>query len=759
MSKIQNNPVIFRIYLALAVITLLVFLQVGKFDFLNYDDLKYVSGNNYVNSGFTRAGLAWAFKDSISYWHPLTWLSHMLDCQLFGLNSGAHHLVNLGLHIANTLLLFTVLWQMTSAYWRSAFVAALFALHPLHIEPVAWIVARKDVLSTLFWLLTIVAYLRYLEKPGSTRYSLAIVFFVLGLTAKPTVVTLPFVLLLLDYWPLGRFDFFCSKAQAADNTAKGSQLQFRLRACSHLIGEKIPFFILSFLSVYMSSVSTRRLGCAIPTKVVPIGLRIANAIVSYVKYLYKLVWPDNLAPFYPYPDSIPLWQSIAAICIIICLFVFMIYKRKTKPYFLVGGLWFFGTLLPSIGLVQAGQWPAIADRFTYVPSIGFFIIIAWAGYDLLKNYKYNALAITLSALAILLALATSTFLQLHYWQNTITLFEHALKTTKNNYVAHSALAYALYAQGRSDEAMAQDYEALRIEPDYTVSHVNIGIALTKKGRFDQAEQHLIYALDVDPHLATAYNCLGELYRQQGKNDLALINYRKAIQVDPDMAEVHANLGMLFMQQGNVDEAVDNYLQAVKLGLHSANVYNKLAYALSSQRRFVQAAENFAKALRINPDFADAHYGLGNALLELGQYPQAMAHFQEAVRINPNHAMVWYSLGLEYVRVNLLDKAIACFKNATALKSDLSLAHYNLAIALRQQGKIEDAVQEFKETLRTDLNNVVVHNDLGVLLAQMGKINEACDHFNEALRIKPDFVQAKQNLNTVLAGPRIDSGNK
>jgi tetratricopeptide (TPR) repeat protein len=755
MSKIQNNPVILWIYFALAVTTLLVFVQVGKFDFLNYDDLKYVSENNYVNSGFTRAGLLWAFKDSISYWHPLTWLSHMLDCQLFGLNPGPHHLVNLGLHIANTLLLFTVLWQMTSAYWRSAFVAALFALHPLHIEPVAWIVARKDVLSTLFSLLTIIAYLQYLEKQRLTRYLLAIVFFVLGLTAKPTVVTLPFVLLLLDYWPLGRFDSFCSKAL----TAEGSQLQRKLQAWKHLIKEKIPFFVLSFISVYMSSGSTRRLGTAIPTKVVPMGLRIANAIVSYVKYLYKLIWPDGLAPFYPYPDSIPLWQNITAMCLIICLFVFMIYKRKTKPYFLVGGLWFFGTLLPSIGLIQAGQWPAIADRFTYVPSIGFFIIIAWAGYDLLKNYRYYALALTLPALAILLAMSISTFLQLRYWQNTLTLFEHALKTTKNNYVAHSALAYALYAQGRNEEAMAHDYEALRIEPDYTVSHVNLGNALAKKDRFDQAEQHFIHALDIDPRLATAYNGLGELYRLQGKTDLALSNYRKAIQINPHLAETYGNLGILFAQQGNVNEAIDNYRQAIKLGLHKANVYNYLAYALSSQGRITQAAENFAKALKINPDFADAHYGLGTALLELGQYPQAMTHFQEAVRINPNHAMACYSLGLEYVRVNMLDKAAVCFKNATALKPDLSIAHYNLAITLRQQGKTEEAVQEFTETLRTDPNNAVVHNDLGVLLARMGKINEAIGHFNEALRIKPDFIQAKQNLNTVLSRPRMESDNK
>jgi len=760
MNKVQNNFIIFFIYAALAVITLLVFLQVGKFDFLNYDDLTYIRGNNYVNSGFTSAGLAWAFTDSISYWHPLTWLSHMLDCQLFGLNPGAHHLVNLALHIANTLLLFTVLWQMTSAYWRSAFVAALFALHPLHIEPVAWIVARKDVLSTLFWLLTILAYFHYLKKPCLTKYLLAIVFFIMGLASKPVVMTLPFVLLLFDYWPLGRFNSFCSKTTyTADEIIEVSQFQSRLPVYGNLIGEKIPFFILSFISVYMSSVSTRRLGCIIPTKVVPMGLRIANAIVSYVRYLYKLIWPNNLSPFYPFPDSVPLWQSISAMCVIICLFVFMIYKRKARPYFLVGGLWFFGTLLPSIGLIQAGQWPAIADRFTYIPSIGFFIVIAWAGYDLLKDYKYNALTITATALAILLAISVSTYLQLRYWRNTTTLFEHALKTTKNNYAAHGALAYALYSQGKNDEAMAHDYEALRIKPDYTISHVNLGNALAKKGYLEQAEQHFIYALNIDPRLATAFNGLGELYRLQGMTDLALSNYRKAIEIDPSFAEAYANLGLLFMQQGDVDKAINSYFQAIKLGLHNANVYNYLANALISQHHFAQAAENFEKALQIKPDFADAHYGLGTVLLELGQYPEAMAHFEKAVRIDPNNADACYSLGLEYVRANMLDKAATCFKNAITLKPDFSLAHYNLAITLRQQGKIEEAVQRFKETLLMDPNNAVVHNDLGVLLARIGNIDEACGHFNEALRIKPDFTQAKQNLNTVLARPRIESNTK
>ena len=454
------------VYLALTASTIAVYWPVRNFDLVNFDDTKYVRDNPYVNSGFTRQGLVWAFTDSISYWHPLTWLSHMLDCQLFGVNPGAHHLVNLFFHIANTLLLFTIFWKMTSACWRSVFVAAAFALHPLRAESVAWIVERKDVLSALFWMLTIVVYLRYLKKHSAASYLLALALFALALMAKPTVITLPFVLLLLDYWPLERFSTLSS--------APSRKIFYSL------LIEKIPFFILSAVSVYVASTSTQRLAIAITTGGVPMTLRIANATISYIKYLYMLAWPVNLAVFYPYPISIPPWQIIGALLLLLFLLVCILRTVKTRPYFLVGGLWFFGTLLPSIGLVQAGLWPAVADRFTYLPSIGVFLAVAWASYDLLKNYRYKSLVLAVAGTVILTVLAAASHLQVGYWRNSNALFERALKVNKDNYVAHSSLAYVLYEQGKRDEAIAHYYQALAIESRDPTSHVNLGAAGSKR---------------------------------------------------------------------------------------------------------------------------------------------------------------------------------------------------------------------------------------------------------------------------------------
>jgi hypothetical protein len=404
MGKTSDKYWSLCIYLTLALATLAVFWQVLGHDFVNYDDPDYVYRNPNVQSGITLSSIKWAFTTGhAANWHPLTWLSHMLDWQLFGDNPGWHHLTNLFLHIANTLLLFAVLKRMTNALWRSAFVAAAFALHPLHVESVAWVAERKDVLSTLFWMLTIAAYLRYLERPGTGRYLLTLLIFALGLMAKPMLVTLPFVLLLLDYWPLGRFQFGQIVKSVGQQSRKSLNAFSHWKLSRHLLLEKVPLFALSAISSIVTFLVQRTAGAVTSVETLPLKLRIANTFVSYLTYIQKMVWPSRLAMFYPYPDKTDLiWQTVVFALLLLIISLGVIWLMRRRRYLLTGWLWYLGTLVPVIGLVQVGD-QALADRYTYVPLTGLFIIIAWGVPDLIAKWRFRKHALAASAIAVLLA--------------------------------------------------------------------------------------------------------------------------------------------------------------------------------------------------------------------------------------------------------------------------------------------------------------------------------------------------------------------
>lgn len=443
------------IYLTLALATFALYLPVREYDFVNYDDPEYVTANPAVRAGLTYKGLLWASATGhAGNWHPVTWLSHMLDCEIFGLDPACHHLTNLLLHTANTLLLFFVLFQLTAALWPSAFVAAAFALHPLHVESVAWIAERKDVLSTLFWLLTVTAYVRYVKEPDKIRYLLALLCFALGLMAKPMLVTLPIVLLLLDYWPLGRFE--------SPRTPAASRAWWAI--LRQLVREKAPFFVLSVLSCVITFLVQRIAGAVVKSESIPFMQRLANALVSYVKYIEKMFLPGKLAVFYPHPhDTLSKWQVLFALVLLLSISAIIIRFARNRRYLVTGWFWYIITLLPVIGLVQVGS-QARADRYSYVPLIGLFVIVAWTAGRLLEKFKYQkALAGTL-LLAGTLAMATCTHLQLQNWRSSITLFEHALKVTKGNYVAHYHLARALADEARVDEAIIQLRQTLLLKP-------------------------------------------------------------------------------------------------------------------------------------------------------------------------------------------------------------------------------------------------------------------------------------------------------
>jgi hypothetical protein len=528
----------------LIFVTLAVFGRVVTYDFTNYDDDQYVTENHRVQTGLTVQNVAWAFTScKPSYWMPLIWLSYMLDFELYGLNPGGYHLTNLLLHIINTLLLFLIFKRMTGAVWKSAFIAALFALHPLNVESVAWVAERKNVLSTFFWMLTLLTYVYYVARPSLTRYMLIPFTFAFGLMAKPMVVTLPFVLLLLDYWPLKRFQ---PEQWLSNNHVHGSKCYSgpgQGRHTLRLILEKIPLFLLTAVVSVMTFLVQQSSGAAKSIEQYPLTDRIANALVSYVAYMGKMVWPRNLAVFYPHPgNSVPWWQLTGAALFLICVSVAFIRAARRHPYLVVGWLWYLGTLMPAIGLVQSGD-QAMADRFTYVPLIGLFIVITWGASELVKTWRHRGMILAVTASTLLLAFAMCSSLQLRYWKNNITLFTHALNVTENNFLAHNNLGSALARQGRYEEATAHFMETLRISPNHVPAHYNLGLALAKQGKLDEAIAHYSHALRLRPNYPEALNGLGVALARQGKLEEAIAYFTAALQVEPDYIPARGNLNL------------------------------------------------------------------------------------------------------------------------------------------------------------------------------------------------------------------------
>jgi tetratricopeptide (TPR) repeat protein len=469
-----------RTLLICAVITVLTLLVYGPMidhSFISFDDDDYITNNPVVRRGLTLDGLVWAFASPHVYnWHPLTWLSHMADVQLFGLNAGGHHLMGLLLHTVNALLLFFVLRSMTRALWQSSVVAALFALHPFHVESVAWAAERKDLLSTLFWLLTIGFYLRYVKNPGIRRFWPVCLCYAAGLMAKQMAVTLPFLLLLLDYWPLRRLD--------PTPPTPGSPTRFRWSGISPLIWEKLPLFVMAAgasLLIYLIQTQT---GIVKSAAEFPFSARLANALVAYIAYLFKTVYPLNLAVFYPHPGTtLPLWQAAGVALLLAAITVSVLHS--TKPYLVVGWFWYLGTLVPVIGLVQVGI-QGMADRYTYVPLIGIFIMAVWGIADLVAGWRSRKAVLAFAAAAGLAALTILTWLQVGTWQNSITLYSHAIKVTAGNYWAEYNLGLALMAEDRDDEAFPHFQEAIRIQPGFADAYLNIGVIQAKRGRIDNA---------------------------------------------------------------------------------------------------------------------------------------------------------------------------------------------------------------------------------------------------------------------------------
>jgi tetratricopeptide (TPR) repeat protein len=524
----------------------------------------------------------------------VTWLSHMLDCQLFGLSPGGHHLTNVALHLANSLLLFLWLLYLTDSLGCSFMVAALFALHPMHVESVAWVSERKDVLSTFFWLLTMWAYVWYVRRPGLGRYLSILVCFILGLMAKPMLVTLPFVLLLLDYWPLARLSL-PGRGPAAAAAAPGPGVSLK-----RLVWEKAPLFALAGLFCLVTIYAQKTVGAFWSLKTLPFTTRLANALMAYVSYIGKMFWPAHLAVAYPYPaHNPPLTPVLAAALLLASLTFLALRQARRHPYLLVGWLWYLGTLVPVIGLVQVGR-QAMADRYTYVPYIGLFIAVVWGIAELASRWRASRFLLPVGTSAVLTALAVCAWVQVGYWRNSISLYEHTLKVTGNNALVHVNLGVALAEQGKLNQAIDQYNAALRLKPDFVEAHFNLGAALAAQGKLDQAIAQYTAALRLKPTLAEAHIALGGALAAQDKLDQAAAQYTAALRLKPDLAVTHNNLGIILADQGKLAEAIAQFQKAIQIKPDFSQAYLNLGLAYMNRGEAAKANRIYRKALKIIP---------------------------------------------------------------------------------------------------------------------------------------------------------------
>jgi tetratricopeptide (TPR) repeat protein len=550
-----------------------VYWPVYNCEFIEYDDNVYVTSNANIQSGLNWKSICWAFTTDYSgTWHPVTWLSHTLDYQLFKGWAGGHHLINVLFHITNTLVLFCVLMRMTGAVWPSAFVAAIFALHPLHVESVAWIAERKDLLSTFFWLLTMWAYVGYVENPRPKWYLAAFVLFVLGLMSKPMLVTLPFVLLLLDFWPLQR------------------------KFSRWLLIEKIPFFICSFIDSVVTFLVQQGINVVADLKSFGLTTRISNTVVSYITYITKMIWPSRLAVLYPYAGSgLSITRVVVCGLLLVLISICFIYPARRHRFLAVGWLWYLGTLVPVIGLVQTCA-QAAADRYTYMTLTGLFIIIAWSAKEFTPKWRYKNVILVSLAVVVLVAWALTASRQLRYWKNSLTLFEHTLKVTKNNFIIHTDYISCLYEAGRIDEVIEQSGKLLKYTPNSAETHNNLGVALLRTGRIQEAVEHFRLAIKYKSDFSTAHLNLACALQNQGNLDEAAAHLAETLRLDPNSALAHYYFGKALERKGKISEAVTHFEEALRLKPDWVEPMNDLAWFLAASKE--TSIHNPDKAVRL-----------------------------------------------------------------------------------------------------------------------------------------------------------------
>ena len=628
------------VYLLLAAITWVVFGQTLKYDFVNFDDHVYVYDNPSITRGLTISGIVGAFTHPHARnWHPLTTISHMLDCQLYGLNAGGHHFTNLALHTIAVLLLFRVLQRMTGALWPSAFVAALFAIHPLHVESVAWVSERKDVLSAVFFMLTLAAYVGYARAPSVRRYLIVAVIFALGLMSKPMLVTVPFVFLLLDYWPLRRFD------KVPLPNSGGSMLGWLNRRPNYLFLEKMPLLVLSGLSC-LATVRAQDPATGLLAQL-PFTWRLSNAVVSYIDYVRQTFWPARLAVFYPHPNNaLSVWQIALAMSFLLAISAMAILLRKKRPYVLTGWFWYVGMLVPVIGIVQIGE-QGHADRYTYLPQIGLFLLIAWTAADLSKAWHLRRGYLWLVAATTIAVLSYIAVVQTSFWRNSEDLWNHTLSVTSNNDFAHNNLGFLYLRRGELDKAISHFETALKIrsgnsQTRYNMGtalvHTNLANALAREGRPAEAVMHYEEAVRLRPDYGDAYYNFGSVLLQQGRIDDAITQWQKGLAIQPNDAEAHTSLGNAFLQKGWAEKAIVHYQKAVEIDPREVKACNNMAWVLATSSD--TSIRNGARAVSLAEQAVEISGGknaiffrtLAASYAECGKFAQAITTAENGKKI-------------------------------------------------------------------------------------------------------------------------------
>jgi tetratricopeptide (TPR) repeat protein len=686
--------------LFLVAITFVVFGQTLRHEFVNYDDDVDIYENPEVVRGLTFKGIVWAFTHVYAAnWHPLTWISHMLDCQLYGLSPGGHHLTNILLHTATAILLFLVLRRMTGAVWRSAFVAAVFAIHPLRVESVAWVAERKDVLSGVFFMLTIGAYVRYVRHPWSpARYGLVMLLFALGLMCKPMLVTLPFVLLLLDYWPLGRVT---GDKWQVTGEKKGKPSTLNPQP-STLLLEKLPLFGLAVASgvvTLFAQTDTIKLFDQIS-----LPLRVDNALVSYVAYLGQMFWPSGLAVLYPFTaGNFGVSRVVLSLVLLAGISAGVFILRRRRPYFLTGWLWYLIMLVPVIGIVQVGS-QVRADRYTYLPQIGLYLLLTWAAVELCAGWRHRRVVLGGCAMVILVALIFCARVQTSYWQNSESLWTHTLACTSDNAIVHNNFGNVLFKKGSVDEAIVHYQKALQIEPDYAKAHLNLGNVLLQEGSVDEAITHYQKVLQINPDYVEAHYNLGNALIKKGSVDEAITHFQKALQIKPDYAEAHNNLGNALFKKGSVDEATVHYQKALQITPDCAEAHINLGNILLQKGDVDEAIGHYQKALQITPDCAEAHINLGNALIKKGSMDEAITHFQKALQINPDNTeaqnnLAWVLATASQVSLRNGRQAVELAQQANQLAGgENPIILRTLAAAYAEAGRFSDAQRSAQKAM-------------------------------------------------------------
>jgi protein O-mannosyl-transferase len=618
------------IALLLAFGTLLVYMPAANHGFSLYDDGDYVTENRVVQNGLTWAGIKWAFTTwHASNWHPLTWISHMIDCQIAGLNPSVPHCENILFHVANSVLLFALLRRLTNLIWPSAFVAALFAWHPLHVESVAWVAERKDVLSTFFGLLALLSYTKYAKENSRRSFWFALIFFTLGLLAKPMLVTLPFVMLLLDFWPLQRFKVHPPLSDSGATRGSG----FRVW---NLVLEKIPFFLLAAGSCVLTFLAQHATGAVATLETVPMHYRLCNAPLAYARYLLKIIWPENLCVFYPLPETISPPAVAAATVVLIFISAAVWLARKRSPYLLFGWLWFLGTLVPVIGLVQVGG-AAMADRYSYLSSIGLFLAVALGVRDAMEKFRLSKIIVAAAAGLALAACLILTHNQINYWRDDISLFSRTIEVTTHNETGHLNLGVALENAGRKIEAMAECRAALQIEPNRADTHNNLANLLDDTGHPDEAMAEYLEALRLNPQLIQAHNNLGTLLVDLGRFDEALKHYAESERLDPDNWHAPYLTGKALLKQGRDAEAIPFFQRAVKNDPDNLQVLVYLAQVLASDENPKIRNGQIALALAAKANDLSGGYqpamldAMGMAYAEIRQFDEARQAEESAVK--------------------------------------------------------------------------------------------------------------------------------